>query len=87
MCIVCILFLLAVHRLVLIVNSWDVLSGGGNGRGEGKKVVPPLTTETVFCSGLMNPSLFVFFVCFICIFPELERLKGECSAKWKDEKS
>lgn len=55
MFIVCILFLLAVHRLVLIVNSWDAFLG--NRRGE---EVRPHTTETVFCSGLMNPSVFVY---------------------------
>lgn len=43
---------IAVHRLVLIVNSWDVFGG----TGEGRKASPVL----LFCSGLVNPSLFVF---------------------------
>lgn len=51
----------------------------GGGTREGRKVVP-ITTETVFfCSGLMNPSVFVF-VLFV-FFPELdeEELKrGVC---------
>lgn len=41
MFIVCILFLLAVHRLVLIVNSWDAFGG----TGEGRKVVPILLKQ------------------------------------------
>lgn len=74
MCIVCILFLLAVHRLVLIVNSWDVL--GGTGEEEENEGCPPHTTETVFCSGLMNPSVFVF-VLFVFSLSWRSR-KGEC---------
>lgn len=57
MCIVCILFLLAVHRLVLIVNSLGCCWGERYRRGEEGH---PHTTETVFCSGPMNPSLLVF---------------------------
>lgn len=38
MCIVCILFLLAVHRLVLIVNSLGCCRGSGT--GEGRKFIP-----------------------------------------------
>lgn len=78
MFIVCILFLLAVYRLVLVVNSWDAFLGG---IGSGEEACPH-TTETVFCSGLINPSalvfiLFYFIFSLICIFPELEELKGE----------
>lgn len=67
---------------MLIVNSWDAFLGGDQERG-GR--VSPRTTETVFCSGLKNPSVFVFV--FICIFLELEELKGECFVKLMDEKS
>lgn len=71
MFIVCILFLLAVHRLVLIVNSWDAFGRGGEEEREGRFV--PILLKQCFCSGLMNPSVFVF-VLFV-FFPELEELK------------
>lgn len=76
MCIVCILFLLAVHRLVLIVNSWDVFWGN---RRQGEEESCPHTTETVF---LLRPDeSFRICFCFICIFPELEESRGECFCK------
>lgn len=78
MCIVCILFLLAVHRLVLIVNSWDVF--GGNRRG-GR--LSPILLKHCFCSGLMNPS-----VCFYLYFPSVGGAeRGVFSAKLKDMRS
>lgn len=78
MCIVCILFLLTVHRLVLIVNSWDVF--GGNRRG-GR--LSPILLKHCFCSGLMNPS-----VCFYLYFPSVGGAeRGVFSAKLKDMRS
>ena len=74
MCIVCILFLLAVRRLVLIVNSWDVLGGTETG---GR--LSPYYWNSV----LLRPdeSFRICFFSFICIFPELEELKGDCFCK------
>lgn len=69
MCIVCILFLLAVYRFVLIVNSLGCCLGERDRREEGGH---PHTTETVFCSGPMNPSLLVF-VLFVFSLGGLEK--------------
>lgn len=60
MCIVCILFLLAVHRLVLIVNSWDVLGG----TGEGRKVIPILLKQCFAQAWWILPYLFFFYLYF-----------------------
>lgn len=60
MCIVCILFLLAVHRLVSIVNSWDVLGG----TGEGRKIVPVLLKQCFAQAWWILPYLFLFYLYF-----------------------
>ena len=79
MCIVCILFLLAVHRLVLIVNSWDVFLGGGVYERGGR--LSPYYWNSV----LLRPDeSFRICFCFICIFPELEEFwEGSVLQSWR----
>lgn len=72
MCIVCILFLLAVHTLVLIVNFRDVL-------GE---------TETYYWTSVFAQAwwILLYFLFDNLYFNELEEWKGECFAKIKNGK-
>lgn len=82
MCILCILFLLAVNRLVLIVNSLGCCWGGV---GQVREV---RSSPYYWNSVLLRPDeSFLPCFCFICIFPELEDSKGECFANVGQEAS